>query len=122
MSSNYFLIPTSQSTVHKTLSKKGLVDKAKRKPVRNPSKPRFFERSSPNHLWQSDIMTFRLAGRNAYLIGFLDDNSRYITSLGLNTCWRHTATKRPLQNLIIIGSSATHIESSQLYHINHFYF
>ena len=28
-------------------------------------------------------MTFRLAGRNAYLIGFMDDYSRYITSLGL---------------------------------------
>lgn len=27
-------------------------------------------------------MTFRLAGRNAYLIGFMDDYSRYITGLG----------------------------------------
>lgn len=79
----FFLIPTSPSTVHKTLSEKGLVKKAKRKPVKNPSKPRFFERSRPNQMWQSDIMTFRLAGRNAYLIGFMDDYSRYITSLGL---------------------------------------
>ena len=63
----FFLIPTSQSTVHKTLSEKGLVNKAKRKPVKNPPKPRFFERARPNQLWQSDIMTFRLAGRNAYL-------------------------------------------------------
>jgi transposase InsO family protein len=79
----FFLIPTSESTVYKTLSEQGLVNKAKRKPVRNPSKPRFFERSRPNQLWQSDIMTFRLAGRNAYLIGFMDDYSRYITALGL---------------------------------------
>ena len=79
----FFLIPTSQSTVHKTLSEKGLVTKAKRKPVRNPPKPRFFERARPNQMWQSDIMTFRLAGRNAYLIGFMDDYSRYITALGL---------------------------------------
>ena len=79
----FFFIPTSPATVHKTLSDKGLVKKAKRKPVKNPAKPRFFERSRPNQLWQSDIMTFRLAGRNAYLIGFLDDYSRYITSLGL---------------------------------------
>ena len=28
-------------------------------------------------------MTFRLGGRNAYLIGYLDDYSRYITALGL---------------------------------------
>jgi len=34
-------------------------------------------------LWQSDICTFRLAGKNAYLIGFIDDYSRYITGLGL---------------------------------------
>jgi transposase InsO family protein len=33
-------------------------------------------------MWQSDIMTFRLAGKNAYLIGYLDDYSRYITGLG----------------------------------------
>ena len=79
----FFLIPTSQSTVHKTLSGKGLVNKARRKPVKNPPKPRFFERSRPNQLWQSDIMTFRLAGRNAYLIGFMDDYSRYITAMGL---------------------------------------
>ena len=79
----FFLIPTSPSTVHKTLSDKGLVNKAKRKPKKNPPKPRFFERSRPNQLWQSDIMTFRLAGRNAYLIGFMDDYSRYIVSLGL---------------------------------------
>lgn len=79
----FFLIRTSQSTVHNTLSEKGLVNKAKRKPVKNPPKPRFFERARPNQLWQSDIMTFRLAGRNAYLIGFLDDYSRYITCLGL---------------------------------------
>jgi transposase InsO family protein len=79
----FFLIPASATSVHKTLSEEGLTKKAKSKPVKNPSKPRFFERSRPNQLWQSDIMTFRLAGRNAYLIGFLDDYSRYITSLGL---------------------------------------
>ena len=33
-------------------------------------------------MWQSDIMTFRLAGKNAYLIGYIDDYSRYITGLG----------------------------------------
>jgi len=79
----FFLIRTSPSTVHKTLSNEGLIKKVKRKPRKNPSKPRFFERATPNQLWQSDIMTFRLAGRNAYLIGYLDDYSRYITCLGL---------------------------------------
>jgi transposase InsO family protein len=79
----FFLIRTSPATVHKTLSEEGLVQKAKRRPQKNPPKPRFFERARPNQMWQSDIMTFRLGGRNAYLIGFLDDYSRYVTSLGL---------------------------------------
>ena len=79
----FFLVPVSPSSVHKTLSDEGLAKKAKVKAEKNPTKPRFFERSRPNQLWQSDIMTFRLAGRNAYLIGYLDDYSRYITSLGL---------------------------------------
>jgi transposase InsO family protein len=79
----FFLVPTSPSGVHKALSDEGLTEKKKSKPKKNPGRPRFFERSRPNQLWQSDIMTFRLAGRNAYLIGFLDDYSRYITSLGL---------------------------------------
>jgi len=78
-----FLLSASASSVHKTLSDAGMTEKIKPKPVKNLSKPRFFERSRPNQLWQSDIMTFRLAGRNAYLIGFIDDYSRYITSLGL---------------------------------------
>jgi len=79
----FFLIRTSPSTVHRTLAAKGMTARAKRKPVKNPPKPRFFERSRPNQLWQSDIMTFRLAGRNAYLIGYIDDYSRYITGMGL---------------------------------------
>jgi transposase len=79
----FFLMRTSPATVHKTLSAGGLVKKAPAKAKKNPSKPRFFERARPNQLWQSDIMTFRLGGHNAYLIGFIDDYSRYITSLGL---------------------------------------
>ena len=78
----FFFIKTSPTTVHKTLVKKELVEKKRIKPTRNPPKPRFFERSKPNQLWQSDICTFRLAGTNAYLIGFIDDYSRYITGLG----------------------------------------
>jgi transposase InsO family protein len=32
-------------------------------------------------MWQTDIFTFRLGGKNAYLIGFIDDHSRYIVGL-----------------------------------------
>ena len=79
----FFFIKTSPKTVHKTLSEQELVQKKKIKPKKNPPKPRFFERSTPNQLWQTDICTFRLAGKNAYLIGFIDDYSRYIVGLGL---------------------------------------
>ena len=79
----FFLMRTSSSTVHKTLAERGLVKKAPVKAEKNPSKPRFFERARPNQLWQSDILTIRLGGHNAYLIGFIDDYSRYISALGL---------------------------------------
>jgi len=77
-------LPGSAETVRQTLHRHDLLPKTKpRKPKRNPPKPRFFERSTPNQLWQSDIFTFRLNGQNAYLIGFIDDYSRYITGLGV---------------------------------------
>ena len=49
----FFLVSASATSVHKTLSGEGLTKKAKSKPVMNPAKPRFFERSRPNQLWQS---------------------------------------------------------------------
>jgi transposase len=66
----FFLVRTSPSTVQRTLRAQGLTQPVKRKREKNPAKPRFFERARPNQMWQSDIMTFRLAGKNAYLIGF----------------------------------------------------
>ena len=78
----FFWVKTSPATVQRSLRGQGLATPMKKKPKRNPSKPRFFERARPNQMWQSDILTFRLAGKNAYLIGYLDDYSRYITGLG----------------------------------------
>jgi transposase InsO family protein len=78
-----FLLKAAPSTVHAELKEAGLMESPKRKPQRNPGKPRFFERSTPNQLWQSDIMSFRLKGKAVYLIGYIDDYSRYIVGLGL---------------------------------------
>jgi len=83
MLKRFFLMPASTATVHTTLSQEHLTTKKQQKPKINPGTPRFFERSTPNQLWQSDICTFRLGGQNAYLIGFMDDYSRYLTGLGL---------------------------------------
>jgi transposase InsO family protein len=74
-------LPVSRETVRRTLHKQQLLKKPRRKPQRNPPKPRFFERSTPNQMWQTDIFTFRLGGKNAYLIGFIDDHSRYVVGL-----------------------------------------
>ena len=76
------LLPASPETVRQTLHRHKLLPKTKPKRApKNPPKPRFFERSTANQLWQSDIFCFRLGGQNAYLIGFIDDHSRYLVGL-----------------------------------------
>jgi len=82
----FFHMKASPETVRKTLHESSLMEKgpAKGKPDRNITRPRFFERATPNQMWQSDIFTFRLGGRQAYLIGFIDDYSRYMVGLGLH--------------------------------------
>lgn len=77
-----FFLRASRETVRRTLHQQSLISSAK-KVRRSPSKPRFFERSTPNQMWQSDIFTFHLEGKNAYLIGFMDDYSRYLVGCDL---------------------------------------
>ncbi len=49
-----------------------------------PPRIKHFERAKPNELWQMDIMTFMLKGQyRIYLIGVLDDNSRFMVNHGL---------------------------------------
>jgi transposase InsO family protein len=78
-----FFLTASPETVRKTLHSKSLMTAPPKKRQRNITRPRFFERSTPNQLWQTDIFTFRLGGHYAYLIGYIDDYSRYITGLEL---------------------------------------
>ena len=78
-----FFLSASPETVRKTLHTKSLITPPPKKRQRNITRPRFFERSVPNQLWQTDIFTFRLGGHYAYLIGYIDDYSRYITGLEL---------------------------------------
>jgi len=79
-----FFLPGSHETVRRTLKAERLLGTRKKKIKRNPPKPRFFESSAPNKMWQSDIMRFRIkTGVYGWLIGFIDDYSRYITGLGV---------------------------------------
>jgi transposase InsO family protein len=76
-----FFLSASPETVRRTLQAESLIVPSKKKLKHNITRPRFFERSTPNQMWQSDIFTFRLGGRYAYLIGFIDDYSRYMVGL-----------------------------------------
>ena len=78
-----FLMEASPETVRRTLNQEKLIEPVRKKPKRNISKPRRFERATPNQMWQSDIFTFRLGGSNAYLIAYLDDYSRFVTGAEL---------------------------------------
>ena len=79
----WFWLKSSPETVRQVLKEEGLIKPPPKKRKKNITTPRRFERATPNQMWQTDICTFRLAGKNAYLIGFIDDYSRYITGLGL---------------------------------------
>ena len=52
----------------------------------HPEKLRRFERAKPNQLWQTDLFTFVLKRQNRrlYLVGFMDDHSRFVVSYGLH--------------------------------------
>jgi transposase InsO family protein len=78
-----FFLSASPETVRRTLREESLIVPSKKKPSANITRPRFFERSTPNQMWQGDIFTFRLGGRYAYLVGMVDDYSRYMVGLEL---------------------------------------
>lgn len=78
-----FWLPGSPETVRTRLHEAGLMNQKRAKGRRNLTRPRFFERATPNQMWQTDIFTFRLGGKYAYLIAFLDDYSRYVVGVDL---------------------------------------
>ncbi len=78
-----FFLSACPETVRRTLREESLIVPSRKKHSSNITRPRFFERSTPNQLWQGDIFTFRLGGRYAYLVGMIDDYSRYMVGLEL---------------------------------------
>lgn len=79
------LLRLARETVRKLLRRNGHGPQNQRVRRRNkPPQPKFFERANPNDLWQTDIMTFMLKGQyRVYLIGFMDDHSRFLVGWGL---------------------------------------
>jgi len=78
-----FFLPASPETVRQRLHDAELMTEQPPRKQRNMVRPRFFERATPNQMWQTDIFTFRLGGRYAYVIAFMDDYSRFIVGADL---------------------------------------
>lgn len=76
-------LQASPETVRQKLRAANLMSPPPSPRRRNMTRPRFFERATPNQMWQSDIFTFRLGGRYAYVVAFLDDYSRFIVGADL---------------------------------------
>ena len=76
-------LSVSAETVRRVVNDAGLGNDPPASKQRSPV-PRRFERSVPNALWQIDIFTFELKRMyRVYLVGIIDDHSRYIVSHGL---------------------------------------
>ena len=86
-------LKVSRGTVERAIERQRPTPKprVRRRRRNKPPQIRHFERSRPNELWQTDIMTFMLRGQyRVYLIGFMDDNSRFLVGWGLHR--RQTAS------------------------------
>jgi putative transposase len=81
-------LPATRREVHEALKSENLLEKPSVKRKKPVWQPQSFERAKPNQLWQSDISGFNIQGgegrgTRVYLIGFMDDHSRYMVSWGL---------------------------------------
>jgi transposase InsO family protein len=76
-------IPVSAETVRQVVNEAGLGNAPPKSNARE-HEPRRFERPMPNLLWQMDITTFQLKRLYpVYLVGIIDDHSRFIAGWGL---------------------------------------
>jgi transposase InsO family protein len=76
-------LEVGHETVRRVLNDAGLANDPP-KSKRRPPQIRRFERELPNAMWQIDIFTFDLKRMyKVYLVGIIDDHSRYIVGHGL---------------------------------------
>jgi len=87
-------LAVSAETVRRVVNEAGLGNPPVQ-PHRQPAGVRRFERELPNALWQIDIFTFQLKRLYpVYLVGILDDHSRYMVGHGL---FRQQSTEAVLE-------------------------
>jgi len=107
------LLPVTETQVEKTLKAADLVTPRKKK-RRRAEVVRRFERSEPNSLWQVDITMWTIAkGMKVYLIGFIDDYSRYMVGWGLYAAQGSSQVLEVLRNAIGQYGSPKEILSDQ---------
>jgi transposase InsO family protein len=76
-------IEVSAETVRRVVNDAGLGNPPEQSP-RRPPQVRRFEKDLPNAMWQIDIFTFKLKRMYpVYLVGMIDDHSRYLVGHGL---------------------------------------
>ena len=83
--SRHGFLSLARETVRRLLRGKGhgpILGRSRRR--NRPAKVKSFERALPNEFWQTDIMSFMIKGQyRVYVIGFMDDHSRFIVGWGL---------------------------------------
>lgn len=72
------------TTVARVLREAGYLAEQEETRPHDPPVQRF-ERARPNQLWQTDLFTFvmRRQNRRAYMVGFMDDHSRFLVGYGV---------------------------------------
>lgn len=94
-------LTVSASTIWRTLKRAGLIEPEPKKRPR--SSHNHFEADLPNECWQSDFTHYRLAdGTNAEILSWLDDCTRYATSVTA-----HRAVSTP----VVVATFRTAIET-----------
>jgi len=80
----HWFLDVAKETVRKLLRGQGVSPILRNRRRHKQPTVKSFERARPNELWQTDIMTFMLKGQyRLYLIGFMDDYSRFLVGWGL---------------------------------------
>jgi transposase InsO family protein len=79
-------LSASPAAVARVLHEAGYQMEQRRTRPHPPKQIRHFERAKPNQMWQTDLFTFVLKRQNRrlYLLGFMDDHSRYLVGYGLH--------------------------------------
>jgi len=107
------LLPVTEHQVGKVLKAADLVTPKPRK-RRRAEVVRRFERAEPNQLWQVDITMWTAAkGLKVYLIGFLDDYSRYLVGWGLYAAQGSAQVLEVLRNAVAQYGTPKEILSDQ---------